>query len=232
MSARAAGALLPSRLALFAAAQAVAALAVGWEEAAALWPLTATFANLASLALLAWALSREGKTLRSVWLPARGRLRDELKWLFGLLLVLGPVAWLPNVALGTLLFGDPAAAPALLVRPGPAWAAWAALFGFPLTVALSELPTYFGFARPRLEPLLGKAGALGAAAAFLSLQHAALPLLFDGRYLVWRALMFLPFALLIGWVLRRRPSLTPWLMGVHALLDGATVALVVAAARS
>jgi hypothetical protein len=36
-------------------------------------------------------------------------------------------------------------------------------------------------------------------------------------------LMFLPFALFLGVVLRRRQALLPWLVIVHGLLDAATL---------
>jgi hypothetical protein len=54
------------------------------------------------------------------------------------------------------------------------------------------------------------------------LQHLTAPLLFDARYLLWRALMFLPFAVWVGLVLRWRPRLLPYLAAVHVLMDFAT----------
>lgn len=56
-------------------------------------------------------------------------------------------------------------------------------------------------------------------AGFLELQHVSLPLIFDWRFIVWRGLMFLPFALLLGWALHRRPGLLPYLVVVHILFD-------------
>jgi hypothetical protein len=104
----------------------------------------------------------------------------------------------------------------LLFRPLPAWAVWTAIFVFPTTIALAELPLYFGYAMPRL----GKGwGAAILAAFFLSIQHAALPLIFDWRFIVWRATMFSLFALLLAVALRRRPRLLPYLVVVHGLLD-------------
>lgn len=54
---------------------------------------------------------------------------------------------------------------------------------------------------------------------FLAAQHATLPLIFDWRFIVWRVGMFLPFALLLGIALHRRPSLLPWLMAGHFFID-------------
>ena len=48
---------------------------------------------------------------------------------------------------------------------------------------------------------------------------AVLPLLLDERFVVWRLLMFLPMALVLGAALRWRPRLLPWLCALHALAD-------------
>ena len=46
-----------------------------------------------------------------------------------------------------------------------------------------------------------------------------LPLILDGRFILWRALMFLPFALFLGLALKIRPSLLPYLVVCHFLID-------------
>lgn len=56
-------------------------------------------------------------------------------------------------------------------------------------------------------------------ALMLGFQHLALPLVFDARFITWRALMFVPFAVLVGLVLRWRPRLLPYLAIVHVLMD-------------
>jgi hypothetical protein len=43
--------------------------------------------------------------------------------------------------------------------------------------------------------------------------------LFDLRFITWRGLMFLPFALLLGIVLQWRPRLLPYLAILHVLMD-------------
>ena len=70
----------------------------------------------------------------------------------------------------------------------------------------AEIPTYFGFVMPRFEAQgMRPWVALALPALLLSLQHAAVPLLFDVRYMLWRGLMFLPFAFLVGIVVYWRP---------------------------
>lgn len=225
---------LASRLALFALFQAAAAAlfllrghAAPWTASVAWWPVTATLANLVSLGLLRWLLTLEGQSYRSLLRFERASVRRDVLISLGLLAVGGVLAMAPNLGLAALLWGDPEAPLATFVQPLPLWGALVALVGFPLTVALSELPTYYAYARPRLEAA-GAAPwlALGAAALLHGLQHAALPLVFDGPFLVWRALMFLPFALFVGAALRWRRRLLPYLMIAHGLLD-ASVGLMV-----
>ena len=58
--------------------------------------------------------------------------------------------------------------------------------------------------RPRLAP----AGQT-VTAFVLSTQHVFLPTLFDWRFIAWRGLMILPFALWFGFALDRRPRPCP-----------------------
>lgn len=225
---------LISRLVLFALLQAALAALFGalgrptpWAASVAWWPVTATVANLVSLAFLVRLLRLEGRTFRDLVRIERGTVRADILVSLGLLVVGGVVAMAPNLGLAMLFWGDPQAPLATFIQPLPLWAGLVALIVFPITVALSELPTYYGYARPKLEAL-GAAPwvALAVAALFHALQHAALPLVFDGPFLLWRSLMFLPFALYVATALRWRPRLLPYLMVVHGLLD-ASVGLMI-----
>jgi hypothetical protein len=136
------------------------------------------------------------------------------------LVITGPISFLPNILLGKWLFGDPQATLDLLLRPLPFWAAFASIFLFPITQGLAELSTYFSFVMPRFEAR-GMAPWLTITlpALLLGLQHVAVPWLFDVRYVIWRGLMFIPFAFLVGIVLHWRPRLLPYLAVVHVLMD-------------
>ena len=118
-----------------------------------------------------------------------------------------------------------------LVRSLPLWAAYASLVLFPLTQGMAELASYFAYSMPRLEsrgmrPWL----AITLPALALSLQHIAVPLLFDARFLLWRGLMFLPFAFFVGIVLHWRPRLLPYMAIVHVLMDLSFAAMLPSAA--
>ena len=61
--------------------------------------------------------------------------------------------------------------------------------------------------------------ALVLASLGLSAQHMTLPLILDSRFILWRALMFLPFAVYLALLLKFRPRLLPYLMVSHFLID-------------
>jgi hypothetical protein len=104
---------------------------------------------------------------------------------------------LPNIGVGTLL---------------------------PLTNPFAELVTYFGYVMPRVRALSGRVWIAVAAAAFmLAAQHMAFPLIFDWRFLLWRVLMFIPFAVWLGLCMIWRPRLLPFLLIGHALLDATLI---------
>jgi hypothetical protein len=62
-------------------------------------------------------------------------------------------------------------------------------------------------------------------AFFLGAQHVAAPLLLNGRFVLWRLMMFVPFAFLVALVMRSRPRLLPYLAFVHVLMDISAAAM-------
>ncbi len=224
-----------ARVALFAACQALAALTLliaghstPWQSAIAWWPVTATTANLICLALLRRLAGREGLRVYHLYNFDRRGMGRDLLVMAALLVIGGPLGFLPNTLLGQMLFGSAEAAAELWLLPLPSWVAITFALLFPLTIALSELPTYFGYALPRLQALWNRRWLPLLLTAFmLSAQHIALPLIFNGRFMFWRLVSFLPFALFLGLLIDWRPRLLPYLMVVHALMDISLMAYVV-----
>lgn len=205
--------------ALLALAYRVAGVAAPWEAAAAAWPVAVTVTSACTLVLMHLRMRGEGSRLRDLYRIDASSVTSDLRATAVLVLAAAILAIGPNLALAWLLWGDLEAGAALLVRPVPDPVAWIALLVFPLAIGLSELPWYFGYLLPRLRTLYGARRAVLVSASALALQHVTIPLLFDLRFVAWRALMFVPFALLLGVVLHRRPRLLPYLVVVHVLLD-------------
>jgi hypothetical protein len=181
--------------------------------------VTATLTNLVCIYLLIKLFNLEGLRYRDLFYFQRETFKMDLFWVLGLLILSGLAATLPNYFVALWLFGDSEAVVPLMFRALPLWAILPTLVLFPLTIALAEIPTYFGYVMPRLEKQVGAWLAVSLSAMALAAQHVTLPLVFDVRFILWRLLMFIPFALLLGIALRLRPRLLPYLVIVHGLLD-------------
>jgi hypothetical protein len=223
---------------LFVAAQALVALGfylagspAAWETSAAWWPFTVTATNLICLAVLLAQFRAQGGSYWSSFRVHREHAKRDLLALLGVLVITGPVSYLPNILLGTWLFGDAQVGLDLMLRPLPMWAAYAAIALFPLTQGLVELALYFVYVMPRLRAQgVGRWMALTLAGLGLGLQHFAIPLVFDARFILWRGLMFIPFAFLVGSVLLWRPRLLPYVAVIHVLMDAAFAAMLLGVA--
>ena len=222
--------MLLSRSALFLFFQLLIALVLrtsgtlsAWYESARWWTFMAIFANLVSVYLLLRVFKAEGKRYWDAIRFSRSTVKTDLIWFFLSSLVGMPIAAMPMNIVGAAIFGDPMTPTYMMFRPLPTWA-FVLSFLFPLTIAFAELPTYFGYAMPRIAEQL-KNGWLAwlIASFFLAAQHMFLPLIFDGGFMLWRLLMYLPFALFAGLMIKLRPTLLPYYLIVHALIDVSAV---------
>jgi hydrogenase-4 membrane subunit HyfE len=191
-----------------------------WRAAADWWLGWFALVSVINLILLRWLLHREHRRLRDLYRIDRLKRGADLRWVAIALAVAAPVAILPNLFVGQALWGSAEPGAELSFRAIPVVAAVVILGVFPIVHAAAELPTYFGYVMPRLAATHGwRWRALLVAALVLSTQHVFLPLLFDWRFIAWRALMFLPFALWLGFAIQRRPSTLPYLVVAHGVLD-------------
>jgi len=208
----------------------LAGSAAPWRAAADWWLAWLTVVNLVCIALLSKLMGQEGLRFRDLLAPSKEERGKDLRWVALALVVGAPLALVPNVTLGNALWGSAGVGASLSFRPLPPPGALLLLAVFPLTQGLAELPVYFGYVMPRLSVRTGRPRlAWFAAAAALAAQHVFLPLLFDWRFVVWRLLMFAPFALWLGFVLRRRSTALPYLAFAHGLLDASLPLLVLRA---
>ncbi|MBN1314470.1 MAG: hypothetical protein JXA42_03345 [Anaerolineales bacterium] len=219
--------VLALRSLLFLAFQAVIAMVLivngsprPWNDSAAWWMIAVSLTNLVCLALLIYLYRQEGKRFWDVFRIERQFVKQDLLFLLGFLFIAGPAGYLPNILSARWLFGDPQIALDMLVRPLPAWAAIGGFIFFPVLQGLVEIPTYMIYAMPRLETQYGRPWlAVSLASFFLSAQHVFAPFIPDVRFITYRLVMFLPFAVLIALVLRWRPRLMPYMAVIHMMMD-------------
>jgi hypothetical protein len=219
--------MLAIRSLLFLAFQALIALILrtagsgdSWNASAAWWPIAIILTDLICLALLIRFFQQESLRFWDIFRIQRQFIKADALFLLGFLLIAGPLCYLPNVLSAQWLFGDPQIALDLLVRPLPIWAAIFSFALFPLLQGLVEIPTYMLYARPRLEAQgLSAWLSVGLTSFFLSAQHIFAPFILNVRFITYRMVMFLPFAVLIAVVMRARPRLMPYIAVIHVLLD-------------
>lgn len=219
--------LVFGRTGLFLGVQALFALAFiltgtqsPWLQSAGWWPLGITVANLICLPFLLAQFQKEGRSYWEVFRIRRVNIKRDLLAALGWMVIAGPAGYFPNVLLAGWLFGNSLAVLDLFVRPLPLWAVYACIFLFPITQGLVETPLYFSYGMPRLKAQgLPTWLALTIPAVMLGLQHMAAPFLFDMRFVAWRALMYLPFAFVIGCMLLWRPRLQPYIAIIHILMN-------------
>lgn len=225
--------MLFSRIILFLGIQALLALGFfitgkngAWENAAGWWPFIVTTANVICIFLLVYLFSKEGKSYWSIFRLEKSKIGSDLLAMLGALIITGPVSYLPNIMLGKALFGDPLIPLDMMLRPLPYAVVFISIIAFPITQGLVEIPTYFSYVMPRFEKQ-GFPGwlALGIPSLFLGFQHIAVPFLFNLNFITWRALMFIPFAFLVGILMKWRPRLMPYMAVVHIVMDAAFVVM-------
>ncbi len=216
--------LLGSRLVLFLFFQVLLALLSGsWKLSERYWLVSATLTNIVSIVLL-WILFRkEGLRFINVFRFERSTLKRDLLLFLGITLIAGPVVFAPGYLLSNMIWNDPEIPTALMFGSIEPWVAYLLLLAFPVTIAMAELATYFVYIMPRLKlQMKPRWLALLLPVLFLALQHCTLPVIPDVDFLIYRALVFLPFAALIGVSLWFRPTLFPWFAILHGLMDFAT----------
>jgi hypothetical protein len=217
-------ALLSSRLVLFLIFQAVVALIIeSWEASQKYWLLTATLTNLVSIILLISLFKREGSKYINLFHFNRASFRKDLLIFIGLTLIIGPVAFFPNNLLSIWLWGNAEIPFKMMFQPIESWLSYTLLLAFPTTIAFAELATYFGYIMPRLEKQLNITWiSVLLPVLFLSIQHCTLPFIPDAKFIIYRGLVFLPFALLLGISMRYRPTLFPYFAILHGIMDFGT----------
>jgi hypothetical protein len=224
--------LLFGRLLLFVGFQAILTL-VFWlagrktpvEDAAAWWLVQVILTNITCIWLLSVFMHREGLQLPDLYRVEKHSIWKEMLIAIGIMIIGLPLGVLPNSIVAQWLFGN-ALTPALMMfRSIPNWALVMGIL-FPLTIAFAEIPYYFAFLMPRLQSTTNMKWPITIICGLaLAAQHITLPLILDGRFILWRLLMYLPFAIFVGVVMQCRPRLLPYLMVIHALMDFAALSV-------
>ncbi len=190
------------------------------RDSSAWWLWFITITNIVCIALMIGFGRMEGVHLRDIYFVNRSTWKGDLLWLLPAIAVTAVIALPPGTFLANLLWGDANYPNDLLIQPLPVLAIYPLFLLMPTTQALAELPIYWGYVAPRLRASgLNRWLVIGIVGLVLSLQHMFFSFQLDWRYDLWLAFKFLPFALWTGIVIDRRPTVLPYLMVVHFLID-------------
>lgn len=216
--------LLASRLALFLFFQAMIAMIIhSWELSQKYWLLTATLTNIVSISMLYVLFRNEGKNYFQIFSFSRTAIKKDVIVFSILAILTGPIVFIPGYFLAKLLWNDPNTPTVMMFGAIGKWWVYALLIAFPVTIAFAELATYFVYIMSKLkEQLKRKWLAVLLPVIFLSIQHCTLPFIPDLKFILYRALVFLPFAVLIGIAIYRRPSLFIYFAILHGIMDFGT----------
>ena len=216
--------LLVSRLSLFLVFQALIALLFNsWESSEKYWLLTATLTNIVGIALLFKLFKRDGREYFQIFSLNRANIKKDIYAFLALALLSVPLVFLPGYFLSIMIWGDSNVPTEMMFGPIEKWLTYILLIVFPVTIAFAELATYFVYIMPKLkEQLKVKWLAVLLPIVFLSIQHCTLPFIPDFNFILYRALVFLPFAILIGVSIYYRPSLFIYFAVLHGMMDFGT----------
>lgn len=190
------------------------------KASAAWWLWFVTAANIVSIALMARFGRLEGLRLRDIYFANSSTWRGDLLWAAIFAGGTAVFAMLPGTLLAQALWGDAAYPNGLLFQALPLLAVYPLFVLMPVTQAFAELPIYWGYVAPRLRASgMNRWITIGIVGLALSAQHMFFAFQLDWRYDLWLAVKFLPFALWTGFVVDRRPTALPYLMGLHFLID-------------
>jgi len=197
------------------------------QKSAAWWLWFVTGANIASILMMWHFGKKEGVPLKDMYFASRTEWKKDLKWFLLALAGSAVLVQYPGTFLAQLLFEDAATPNAMLMQALPLLAIYPLFLLMPATQAFAELPLYWGYASPRLKAAGMRPWTAVVIASFLlSVQHMFFAFQPDWRYAFWLAVKFLPFAMWTGFIIEKRPSVLPYLMATHFLLDSSLPLLI------
>jgi len=213
--------LLISRLLLFVCFQAVIAIIVhSWQASQKYWLLTATLTNIVSIVLLFILFRRDGDGYFNIFSFNKVSLKKDVIIFIGLAAVSVPIVFVPGYLLSMMIWDDPNVPAEMMFGPIEKGLVYILLIAFPVTIAFAELATYFVYIMQKLKKQMRvKWLAVLLPVVFLSIQHVTLPFIPDLSFIVYRALVFLPFAILLGVSIYYRPSLFIYFAILHGIMD-------------
>lgn len=184
--------------------------------------MIAVVVNILTILLLVYAARRNGQTFWQLINYQCGTTRWTAVVLVTLLVLVVGMAGL--YLAGFMLYGNMLYAPPVMIAPIAKWIAVINIVLLPVSTTFAEDGLYLGCG---VNQIKNKYAAILVPAFFYALQHCFIPTLFDGRYIIYRFLSFLPLTIILCWYYYVKRNPVPVMVG-HAFIDLATAAQIVA----
>ena len=215
--------LLPLRSALFLLTFIAGSAEVGKSvsEISNWWSVIASAINIITILLLIFAAKMTGQTYWQLIDLRHGR--QSIRKTILISLALAAVGMSGMYLSGLICYGSVMPEVSVkIIAPIPAALAVVNLILLPATVSFAEDGLYLGCGVNNIE---NKYAAIIVPAFFYALQHCFIPTFFDGKYILYRFLSFLPLTVIFCIYYRRKHDPLPIIIG-HTLLDLATAQMI------
>ncbi len=216
--------LIPLRSVLFLVTFLILSVLTGKEliEIASWWSVVASIINIAVLGVLIAASKAEKITYLKLINYEKGSAKLKSIIFISLLMIMVGMGGM--YLSGYIIYGQiPYFAP-LMIAPIPFVLAVINLVVLPITTTLAEDGIYLGGG---INQLNLKGISTLVPAFFYALQHSFIPMIFDGKFMIYRFLSFLPLTIFICFWYSRKRNPIPIMMG-HILLNIATAVQILA----
>ena len=184
------------------------------------WSIVATIVNIITILLLILVTKKMNISYSKLINYEKGNTKIKNTIIISLVILF--IGTIGMYLAGFVCYGKfPYAAP-MMIAPIPLVLA---IFNFvllPLTVSLAEDGLYLGCG---VNSIKNRYMSILIPAFFYALQHSFIPTLFDGKYIIYRFLSFLPLTIILCWYYRKYKNPVPIMIG-HTLIEIASVAMI------
>ena len=186
------------------------------------WSIAATIVNIVTILLLILIARKNKQTFWEMIRYEKGKIK------VGSVILITIITFVVGMGVmylaGWIIYGVfPYQAPMMIVPILPVLAVINMLL-LPVTTALAEDGLYLGYGVNRID---NKFAAIAVPAFFYALQHSFIPTLFDGKYIIYRFVAFLPLTIIYCWIYYKKRNPLP-IMIAHALIDVASASWILA----
>lgn len=184
------------------------------------WSIVATVINIVTIVILVM-ITRKMKS--SYWkLINYEKGKTKIKQVVVMSIIVLLVGTSGMYLSGFICYGVIPYSPPMMIAPIPMILAIINTIVLPLTVPFAEDGLYLGCG---VNQIKNKYLAIFVPAFFYAIQHSFIPLLLDGKFIIYRFLSFLPLTIILCWHYHKNKNPLPIMIG-HALIEVASVVMI------